>query len=41
MAFAEKPPQPPPPESLGDPDTLFRYLVQLLAYLERMRASIP
>ena len=41
MAFAELPPQPPPFDALQDPAVLYDYLVQLLAYLERMRAAIP
>jgi hypothetical protein len=42
MAFAESPPQPPPPEVIAaDPAALYTYLVQLLDYLERLRAAIP
>lgn len=42
MAFAEKPPDPPPPDVLtADPSALYTYLIELLAYLERLRAAIP
>lgn len=41
MAFSEKPPKPPPFDALSDPAVLYQYIIALLAYLERMRASIP
>ena len=41
MAFSEQPPQPPPFDAINDPAVLYAYIVELMAYLERMRASIP
>lgn len=41
MAFTEPPPLPPPFEAMSDPAVLYAYLTELMAYLERLRASIP
>jgi hypothetical protein len=41
MAFAERPPQPPPASVPLDDVAWYQYWVALVAYLERMRASIP
>lgn len=42
MALAEKPPPPPPFDMIAnDPIALYDWYVQLVAYLERLRAAIP
>lgn len=42
MAFSEKPPPLPPFDAIQrDPAVLYQFMAVLIAYLERLRASIP